>query len=59
MVEFLKSSQIEAIFRFNNLLYDENYIKQQGIQVYGMEFKDGHFPPSDLIDLFLNRVFKL
>lgn len=59
MVNFLKKSKVEAIFRFNNLLYDEDYIKKQKIEVFGMEFKDGHFPPKSLIKSFLQKVFKL
>lgn len=59
MVQYLKEKKVEAIFRFNNLLYDEDYIKKQDITVYGMEFKDGYFPPKNLIHTFLQRVFKL
>ena len=59
LVKYLKLKKIEAIFRFNNLLYDEKFIQKQGIQVFGMEFRDGHFPPQSLIDTFLKTVFKL
>jgi len=59
IVDFLISNKIEAVFRFNNLLYDENYIKSKNIRVFGMEFKDGHFPPDTLIKTFLKNVFQL
>ena len=50
--------RIQALFRFNNLLYDENYIHKAGIQVYGMEFPDGRFPKPHEIDTFLTEAFK-
>ena len=59
MLKYLKQKKVEAVFRFNNLLYDEEFMKKQNISVYGMEFRDGHFPPKKLIYTFLQRVFKL
>jgi hypothetical protein len=58
IVDFLVQKKIEAVFRFNNLLYDEQFIKDKNIHVYGMEFKDGHFPPPQLIQTFLKTVFR-
>lgn len=58
MVDFLRKGRVEALFRFNNCLYDEDFLRKRGVRVFGMEFKDGYFPPPELIREFLQRVFR-
>ena len=58
LVAELKTKKIEALFRFNDLLYDEEYIRNQGIDVFGMEFPDGRFPDEDQINNFLRLAFQ-
>lgn len=58
LVQFLSQNKIEALFRFNNLLYDDKFIESQGIHAYGMEYPDGHFPSDSQIDQFLDNSSK-
>jgi hypothetical protein len=58
LVQFLCQNKIEALFRFNNLLYDDQFIQGKGIDTYGMEYPDGHFPSDAQIDEFLKNSSK-
>ena len=43
-IESFKKMRIMAIVRLNEILYDENVFKNEGIEVHNLEFLDGSCP---------------